>query len=90
MSRLVQITGAVRANHPSLSLLVVVNKTGRGTFRRMEIVNEVGRVVPDLPTVTLPYETRLEQAAWDGTLLAKGRYGRAVGEVADVVVRSLR
>lgn len=89
VSRLVQITGVVRASHPSLSLLVAVNKTGRGTFRRMEIVNEVGRVLTDLPIVTLPYETRLEQATWDGTLLTKGRYGRAVGEVADVVVRSL-
>lgn len=89
VSRLVKTAGTVLAQHPAQSLLLVVNKTGRGSFRRSEILNEVGRALPDIPAVTLPYDNRLEPAAWDGTLLAKGRYGREVGEVSKVVVRSL-
>jgi MinD-like ATPase involved in chromosome partitioning or flagellar assembly len=90
VSRLVKTAGAILTQYQAQSLLVVVNKTGRGSFRRFEILKEIGRVLPDVPAVTLPYETRVEPAAWDGTLLQKGRYGRAVGEVSKVVVRSLR
>jgi hypothetical protein len=90
VARLIRTCGAVWAHQPDQSLLAVVNKTGRGTFQRSEIISEVDRVLTGLPVVTLPYEPRLEQAAWDGTLVAKGRYERAVAEVAKVIVRSLR
>lgn len=89
VARLIKTAGSVLAHHPAHSVLVAVNKTGSGSFRRSEIINEVGRALPDLPVVTLPRETRLEQAAWDGMLIAKGRYGRAVKEMSKVVVRSL-
>jgi Flp pilus assembly CpaE family ATPase len=89
VARLIRTCGEVRAHDPDQSLLAVVNKTSRGTFRRSEIVSELDRVLTGLPVVTLPYEPRLEQAAWDGSLVAKGRYEKAVAEVANVVVRSL-
>lgn len=90
VARLIRACGAVWAQEPDQSLLAVVNKTGRGTFRRSEIIAEVDRVLTSLPIVILPHEPRLEQAAWNGSLLAKGRFGRAVADVAKVVVRSLR
>jgi MinD superfamily P-loop ATPase len=90
MSRLVKTAGTVLAQHPGQSLLLVVNKVGPGSFRRSEILNEIGRMLPDVPAVVLPYDKRLESAAWDGTLMAEGRYRKAVGEVARVVVRSLK
>ncbi|HEX6299839.1 MAG TPA: hypothetical protein VF148_05210 [Acidimicrobiia bacterium] len=89
VSRLVKTAGTVLAQHPLQSLLLVVNKMGRGSFRRSEILDEVGRMLPDIPAVTLPYDNRLGPAAWDGTLVGKSRYGRDVGEVSKVVVRSL-
>jgi cellulose biosynthesis protein BcsQ len=90
VARLVKATGSVLATQPAQSLLVVVNRTGRGSFRRAEILGELDRAFPDVPVVTLPHGTRVEQAAWDGRLSEKGRYGRAIGEVSKVVVRSLR
>ena len=89
VARLIKTCGALRSHHPDKSLLAVVNKTGRGTFQRSEVINEIGRVLSGLPVVTLPYEPRLEQASWDGALVVRGRYGRAVSDVANVVVRSL-
>jgi Flp pilus assembly CpaE family ATPase len=89
MARLIKTCGAMRAHQPDQSLLAVANKTGRGTFQRSEIINEIGRVLSGLPVVTLPFEPRLEEASWDGTLVVKGRYGRAISDVAKVVVRSL-
>ena len=89
VARLIKTCGALRSHHPDKSLLAVVNKTGRGTFQRSEVINEIGRVLSGLPVVTLPYEPRLEQASWDGALVVRGRYGRAVSDVTNVVVRSL-
>lgn len=89
VSRLVKMAGTILAHHPAQSLLLVVNKMGRGSFRRSEILAEVGRRLPDIPAVTLPYDNRLEPAAWDGTLISRGRYEREVGEMSKVVVRSL-
>ena len=89
VARLIKTIEMILSRSQSHSLLAVVNKTGRGSFRRTEIVGEIARAFPDLPVVTTPFEERLEQAAWDGTLFTKGRFGRAVDSMSEVIVRSL-
>ena len=89
VARLVRTAGSVLTNNPAQSVLAAVNKTGKGSFRRSEIVAEIERSVPGMPTVTLPFEPGLEQAAWDGTMVSRGRYWRAVSSMAGVVVGSL-
>lgn len=89
VARLIKTVESVLSRDPSISLLAVVNKTGRGSFRRSEILGEIGRTFPDLPVVTVPFEPRIEQAAWDGSIFTKGRYGRAVRSMSEVVIRSL-
>ena len=46
-------------------------------------------VVPDAAVASLPQEPRLEEAAWNGSLLSRGRFNKAVEDMAGVVVRSL-
>lgn len=89
VARLIRTAGVVLTRDPEQSVLAVVNKTGRGQYRRSEIIAEMGRAIPDLPVVTVPFEEKLEQAAWNGALYASGRYGRAFGTVSEVLVRSL-
>lgn len=89
VARLVRTAGSVLASNRTQSLLAVVNKTGKGSFRQSEIISEIDRSVPGLPVVTLPYEPGLQEAAWDGTMVSRGRYWRAVSSMSELVVRSL-
>lgn len=90
VARLIKTVENVLSAAPSLSVLAVVNKTGKGSFRRSEILGEIARTIPDLPVVTVPFDHRLESAVWDGTIHSRGRYGKALQSMSGVVVRSLR
>ena len=90
VARLVRTAASLLTRDPSQSVLAVINKTGRGYFRRSEIVDEISRAIPGLPVLTVPFEERLDQAAWDGRLVDRGRYSRAIEAMSAVVVGSLR
>jgi hypothetical protein len=70
-------------------LLAVVNLTDRSVYRRGETVTEFGRVLPEVPLVTLPYDPRLGDAAWNGTIRSGNRYRKAIDSIADLVAESL-
>lgn len=90
VTRLIRTVGHLESAHPGRSVLGVLNMTGRGGFRNNEVTLEVERSFPDLPVVTLPYDAKVSDAAWDGRVAAGRQYTRAVAGMADVVVRSLR
>lgn len=90
VARLIKSVENVLSSAPSLSVLAVVNKTGKGSFRRAEIIGEIARTLPDVPVVTVPFDHRLELAVWDGTVELRGRYGKALQSMAGVVVGSLK
>ncbi|MFP3882727.1 MAG: CpaE family protein [Actinomycetota bacterium] len=90
VARLIKTVENVLGSTPSLSVLAVVNKTGKGSFRRAEILGEIARTLPDVPVVTVPFDHRLEPAVWDGVVHRGGRYGKALRSMAGVVVRSLK
>jgi len=89
VARLIRTAGSIRGRHPSVSLVAVLNKTGRSGFHRSELVAEIERALPDVPVVTLPVDPGLEEAAWNGTLMGKGRFNRAVEDVSRLLTRSL-
>lgn len=89
VARLVKTVELILSRDPSQSVLVVVNNMGRGSFRRAEILGEIDKTFSDLPVVTVPFEPRLEQAVWDGLSYTKGRYGRAIRSMSEVIIRSL-
>lgn len=90
VARLIKSVENVLSSAPSLSVLAVVNKIGKGSFRRAEILGEIARTLPDVPVVTVPLDHRLELAVWDGAVHIRGRYGKALQSMAGVVVRSLK
>lgn len=89
VARLIRTASGVMARQPTASVLGVVNKTARGGYRRVEIIDEIARTIPDLPVHTLPYEPGVERAAWDGTIHAGGRYAKAVDAMSSLVVKAL-
>lgn len=89
VTRIIRTLESVISTRPSLSALAVVNKTGRGSFLRSEILDEIGRTFPEMPVAMVPFDARVVQAAWDGSLQRRGRYERAVGSLAEVIVRSV-
>lgn len=89
VARLIRTVGVILARNPGTSLVAVANKTGKGGFRRSEVVGEIGRALPDIPVMTLPFDPSLEDAAWNGTLVGKGRFTRSVHDVSSLVARSL-
>ncbi len=89
VARLIRTAGVIRGRHPSVSLVVVVNKAGRSGFHRSELVAEIERALPDVPVVTLPVDPGLDEAAWNGTLVGKGRFNRAVEDISRLLTRSL-
>jgi len=89
VGRLIRTVGAILVRNSGSSLVAVANKTGRGGFRRSEVAGEIGRALPDVPVMTLPFDPSLEDAAWNGTLAGKGRFARSVQEMSSLVARSL-
>jgi MinD-like ATPase involved in chromosome partitioning or flagellar assembly len=89
VGRLMKVTQILIDRHTEGSIVAVVNRVGPRGFRRTEVVEELRRVLPDVPTVTLPNDPKVEQAAWDGSVISKSPFSKAVGEMSAVVVRSL-
>lgn len=89
VARLIRAAGSVLAANPTLSVLSVINRTAGGAFRRSEVMAEIDRTVPGIPVITVPFDAGVEQASWNGTLVTRGKYAKAVSSMAEVVVRSL-
>lgn len=89
VARQIRTISAVLTRNPGASLVAVANNTARGGFRRSELVGEIGRALPDVPVMTLPFDPSLQDAAWNGTPAGKGRFSKSVQEISSLVVRSL-
>lgn len=68
VSRLVRWVAEARRLAPAAPILVAVNRTPSGRFRRAEIEEEICRTI-DVPSIGfLPSDPRVERAAWAGDL----------------------
>ena len=67
-------------DHPA----VVINHAPRSVYAKAEIRAEVERVLEPSSIQFLPVDDRVRRAAWDGTVVRRGPFvralGRAVGE----------
>lgn len=89
VARLVKTIDRVLATETDQSMLVVVNLATKSAYQRSETLGELSRTFPDLSVVSLPFEPKLAESAWNGTPAPGGRYRRAVLSLADVIVKSL-
>lgn len=61
---------------------VVVNRAGRDPYRRGEITQEITRNHVPMSLEFFPADTAVGAAAWDGTIVPRGRFRRSVDEWA--------
>lgn len=81
LTRLVQAVTRIASSGPH-ELLAVVNRVAGGAHRRSDIRAELARAIPDVPTILLPEDRRIELAAWNGELTHKGPFAGAVRRIA--------
>jgi hypothetical protein len=89
VTRLVGWIGAARALAPRTPVHAVVNRAPKGAFTKGEFVDEVGRAFGVASVTVAPHDRRVERAAWDGTVVTRGPFVRAVGQVAAEVSAAL-
>jgi hypothetical protein len=85
LARLVRTVQTVASGENETDTVAVVNRVGAAGRRRLEIKAEMARLMPSTPIVLLPEDRGLERAAWDGSLLSRGPFARAVGRIAALI-----
>lgn len=83
VARLLEWVATVRALRPDRPVDVLVNRAPGDQFRRGELVEEITRTYRPASFAFLPDDHRVTAAAWDGTLVAKGGFRRAVDRWVD-------
>ena len=72
MSRLVRSVQDLSTRTGAPDTVALVNRVAAGSRRRLEIRAEMARLLPTMPVILVPEESRLERASWDGTRLGTG------------------
>jgi MinD-like ATPase involved in chromosome partitioning or flagellar assembly len=62
---------------------VLINRAPRDQFRRGELVEEITRTYQPASLAFIPTDDVVERAAWDGTLVARGRFRKALDRWVD-------
>ncbi|HEY6635155.1 MAG TPA: hypothetical protein VI141_06020, partial [Acidimicrobiia bacterium] len=89
VGRLIRAVEHVAAStSPGQSIVAVLNLSDNG-FQRGEAIDELHRIYPDLPVLSLPTDRSLAVASWDGTVKSGRSYRKAVDAMSDVVARTL-
>lgn len=90
MARLLRtLETAVEIADPE-ALVAVINKTPPGAYIDSEVRSQVAASFPEVAVVTLPFDRRVADSSWEGTLLGRGPFAKAVDRMARLVTRSLR
>ena len=69
-------------SNPVAPLHLVVSRAPGDRFRRGEIVDEVTRTFPASSLTFVPADRRVEDASWEGELVASGPFVKAVASLA--------
>ena len=70
-------------------LVVVVNKTVGSRYHESEVRAEISSAYPALPVVLMPFDTRVSEAMWEGSLADRGRFARSVKRMSQVIEESV-
>jgi Flp pilus assembly CpaE family ATPase len=87
MARLLRVVES--AAEVAGDLVAVVNQAPRRPFHEAEIRSELEAAFPAVATVVLPHDRRLTEAAWEGQVVHRGPFARAVGRMARLVSGSV-
>jgi hypothetical protein len=81
IARLVGWVADLRLLAPDVPLDVVVNRAPRDDRRCREIEDEIAGTFPATSITFVPSDRRVETAAWDGELVGRGAFTKAVAAV---------
>jgi hypothetical protein len=70
---------------PGIPLHLAVNRAPGARYRREEIHGEIARTLVPRSITWLPEDRRVDAAAWDGAVVARGPFHRAVEQLARAV-----
>lgn len=85
VTRLVEWAAEARILAPETPLTVVLNRAPRSGFQRAEVEEELSRMLPEAQLVVAPVDGSVEEAAWEGRMVGRGRFRRALEGLAAVV-----
>lgn len=82
VARLIGWVAEARILAPETPVHVVVNRAPADAFRRGELTEEIARTFPPASLSFVPTDRRIEAAAWEGSIVRRGPFARAVAGVA--------
>lgn len=85
LSRLTRCEAQVSSVAEEDKLVVVVNLTPGSRFHASEVRAELASAWPGIPIVVLPYDSRVTDAMWQGTVSRRGAFSKGVGRVTNLV-----
>lgn len=85
IARLLRSVDRVSALTDEDRLVIVVNKTPGSRYHNSEVRAEISSAYPDLPVVLMPFDRRVSEAMWEGSLTVRGRFARSVRRMSDLI-----
>ena len=79
----------VHCLRPSAPIHVVMNRAPRDRYRRAELTDEVARTYRPVTMFCAPEDHRVTTAAWNGEVVRRGPFTKAIGGVAAAVLASV-
>ena len=89
VTRLLRILESVLDLVAQEATLVVINKTPQDRYHQSEIRSEIASSFPNLPVLTLPFDPRLSDSTWEGTVQGGRRFARAIGRMSALIGESV-
>ena len=83
---MIEWIGRLRAKEPGLEAFVVSNRTPASLSQRRALFDELSKAVGHVRIGFLPEDTRVAEAAWNGTLVERGKFRRGCDRLADQVL----
>lgn len=85
VARLLDWVADLRTLAPRTPLHVALNKAPDEGFKRSELNHEICRTIAVSAVTFLPFDEKVERAAWDGALVPSGGFTRSLVGLADAV-----
>ena len=87
--RLLEWLATLKAVGTRSPVFVAFNRAPRSPYRRGELLEEVVRSFPSAGFAFLPHDPNVDEAAWRGVPVDRGRFVRSVGRLAGRLGREL-
>lgn len=88
VARLLEWVADVRAVAEDIPIHLVVNRSPRSVFKRGELIEEIARTFFAASVTFAAFDRKVEEAAWEGRLVAPGHFTKALSRLAALLASS--